>query len=99
MIIEPVLKFASTVSLSPTTTSSNTAITAGASRLVVTNYGSDVVFVSFADSSATAATTDLPVLPNSQIIISCTVTAASVAARTATAASGVTVYFTPCYGN
>lgn len=59
-----------TATLMGTTTSSNVALGAGGDTVVVTNVASSVAFVRFgSDATVSASTTDMPVLPNSRVLL------------------------------
>lgn len=60
-----------TTSLSAASTSTNAPLTNGGESVVVTNPSNTLVFIKFgADPSLTASTSDMPVLPNSKVILS-----------------------------
>jgi hypothetical protein len=56
---------ASTKTLSATTSSSSTALSVKGDTILITNAGDNTVFIELGDSTVTAATTGLPILPNS----------------------------------
>jgi hypothetical protein len=61
---------AGTVSLSATTTPASIALAGGGDSVLITNAASSIAFVRFgADATVSANTGDMPVLPNSQILI------------------------------
>ena len=60
-----------TVSLSATTSSTTAALAGGGDTIVVTNTTSSLAFVRFgADPSVSAASSDMPVLANSRVMLS-----------------------------
>ena len=82
-----------TVSISGGTTSANAALTGGGETVVVTNTSASLAFVRFgADSSVSATSADMPVLPNSRAVLAVNPLIAY-AAVVLTAGSG-TVYLT-----
>ena len=59
-----------TMTLAGTTTSSNVALGVGGDTVVVTNTAASIAFVRFgSDSTVSASTADMPVLPNSRAIL------------------------------
>ena len=59
-----------TVSLSAGVTSASIPLAGGGDSVVVTNTTLSLTYVRFgADSSVTAATTDMPVLPNTRVML------------------------------
>ena len=60
-----------TASLSVGTSSAAVALIGGGDSVVVTNTSASLAYVSFgADPSASASTTDMPVMPNSHVLLS-----------------------------
>lgn len=60
-----------TVGIAASAVSSNTLLVGGGDTVVVTNTSSALGYIRFgSDSSVTAATTDMPVLPGSRLILS-----------------------------
>lgn len=60
----------STATLVGTTTSSNIALGSGGDTVVVTNTAASTVFVRFgSDSTISASTMDMPILPSSRAIL------------------------------
>lgn len=60
-----------TISLSTASVSANAPLAGGGDSVVVTNPSTALVFIRFgADPSVVASTSDMPVLPNSKIILS-----------------------------
>ncbi len=60
-----------TVSLSASTSSAVVPLTGGGDTVVVTNTASSLAYVDFgADSSTSASSADMPVLPNSRVMLS-----------------------------
>ena len=60
-----------TTSISATGSSSNVLLAAGGDTVVVTNASASLAYVRFgADSTVAASTSDMPVLPNSVVILS-----------------------------
>jgi len=60
-----------TVSLSAGTTSTNVALSGGGETIVVTNPTTNLAFVRFgSDATVVASVTDMPILPNSRIVLS-----------------------------
>lgn len=60
-----------TVSLSVGSTSASVALAGGGDTVVVTNTSTNLVYVRFgSDPSVSARTTDMPILPSSQAILS-----------------------------
>ena len=59
-----------TVSLTATTTASNTALSGGGDTVVATNPSTSLIFVRFgSDATVTVTTSDMPVLPNSRVVL------------------------------
>lgn len=59
-----------TVGVTATTTSANIALTGGGDTVVVTNPSTSLAYVRFGSDSTVAATTgDMPVLPNSHVML------------------------------
>jgi hypothetical protein len=91
-----------TKSIAATTTSQSVALsTAGEDQIVVTNTdavtNTRVAHVAFGDSTVTAATSDMPILPSSRYLLSKPPGATHVAVRMSTGTA--TVYFTPGRGS
>ena len=62
---------AGTVSVPATTSSANVALGGGGESVLVTNTGNNLAYVRFgADSSVSASSVDMPVLPSSQVLLS-----------------------------
>ena len=80
-----------TVSLSATTSSSSISLGTQARTVRVYNAGSVAVFIKFGNTSATAATTDLPIAPGS--VEAFDTRKADIVAGS-TASGSATVYFT-----
>jgi hypothetical protein len=60
-----------TVSVSSGNTSANAALAGGGDSVVVTNTSTSLVYVRFgSDSTVTASIADMPVLPNSRLLLS-----------------------------
>jgi hypothetical protein len=60
-----------TASLAATTTAASVALAGGGETVVVTNTAPAVVYIRFgADPTVSASMTDMPVLPNSRVILS-----------------------------
>lgn len=60
----------STASVSGTTTSSTVALPTGGDSVVVTNTATSVAYVRFGSNAAVTATAaDMPVLPNSRVLL------------------------------
>ncbi len=60
----------STASLASTTTSSNVALSIGGDSVVVTNAAATIAYVRFgSDGTVVASATDMPVLPNSRVLL------------------------------
>ena len=60
----------STTSVAGTTTSSNVALPAGGESVVVTNTATSVAYVRFgANAAVSASASDMPVLPNSRVLL------------------------------
>ena len=59
-----------TVSLATTTTSASVALVGGGDSVVVTNTAASLAYVRFgADASVTASPADMPVLPNTRVML------------------------------
>lgn len=59
-----------TAPLVGTTTSRNVALGSGGDAVVVTNAAASIAYVRFgSDSTVSASTTDMPVLPNSRVLL------------------------------
>ena len=59
-----------TTSISATSSSSNALLVMGGDTVVVTNPSASLVYVRFgADSTVSASTSDMPILPNSRVIL------------------------------
>lgn len=85
-----------TVTLSATTTSSNSNVTGSGNLLKITNAGSDLVFIKIGTSTQTATSDDFPLISGESVYISKpsgTVNVAAIAASTT-----ATVYVSPLYG-
>lgn len=87
--------FGQTVSISATTVSASTTVSnTTANQLVITNSGTALAFIRV--GSATALTTDLPLLPGAAIVISRKQSDTAVSAITTSGST--TIYVTPGYG-
>ena len=59
-----------TVSINAGTTSASVPLTGGGDSIVVTNISASLAYIRFgADPSVTASTTDMPVLPNTHVML------------------------------
>jgi hypothetical protein len=59
-----------TVSLMATTTASNIALSGGGDTVVATNPSTSLIFVRFgSDATVTVTNSDMPVLPNSRVVL------------------------------
>lgn len=86
-----------TVTLSATTSSvSGSVPVAGGEMLIITNTGTTPVFFRTGSGSATALTTDLPILPGSAVTVTRPTTHDYAAVITGTGTA--TVYVTPGWG-
>ena len=91
---------AKTQSIAVTSASTNITFTAAVAptQLLITNSGSGLCFVRYGVGAQTASiTTDMPILPGTQAIVSCAGSTTGFAAISIGAAT-TTLYVTPGYG-
>lgn len=85
-----------TANVAVTGTAADLTIVAGASAVMLTNIGNQVIFFKF-NTGGASASTDTPLLPNSQSIFSMPPGTTKISAIAA--AAGSTLYATPGTGN